>query len=140
MSDRSNPFSDIEQFFQQMNRSFGDVALPTVSHDVAVDIAETETEIVVTADLPGFEKEDVTISLAGRDLTIEADDEEESTVEEGQYHRRERIRRQRSRTVRLPDAVDETAATADYRNGVLTVTLPREVVEDDEDSHTIDIS
>ena len=139
MPDRPNPFEDIEQFFERMNRSFGDMAMAPQLHDVAVDVAETDTEIVVTADLPGFETEEVTISLSGRDLTIETDHAEESEETDAQYVRRERTHRALSRTVRLPDEVDEDAATAEYRNGVLTVTLPRETVDADEDSHTIDI-
>ena len=141
MPDRPNPFEDIERFFERMNRSFGDVGVSPRLHEVAVDVAETDTEIVVTADLPGFETEEITISLSGRDLTVEADHEE--TIEErddARYVRRERTHRELSRTVRLPDAVDEDAATAEYRNGVLTVTLPRETVEAEDDSHTIDIS
>lgn len=144
MADRPNPFADIEQFFEQMNRTFGDVGIPTRPHEMAVDVAETESEIVVSADLPGFEREEVTISLSGRDLTIDADHEAETEEHDGddgdtRYVRRERTHRAVSRTVRLPDAVDEEAASASYTNGVLTVTLPRETV-DEEDSHTIDIS
>jgi HSP20 family protein len=145
MVDRSNPFEDIERFFERMNRSFGDVAMAPGLHDVAVDVAETDDEVVVTADLPGFEREEITVSLSGRDLTIEAEREEhvEETDEGGEdevrYVRRERSRRELSRTVRLPDAVVESEATASYTNGVLTVTLPRETAEGDGDSHTIDI-
>jgi HSP20 family protein len=147
MVDRPNPFDDIERFLQQMNRAFGD-SVPTRPHQVAVDVVETDEEIVVSVDLPGFDREDVTISLSGRDLTVEADHEEETEAhdeeeDEGadvRYVRRERTHRAVSRTVRLPDAVDEDAASASYTNGVLTVTLPRETVDDEEESHTIDIS
>ncbi len=143
MADRPNPFTDIERFFEQMNRTFGDVNVPTRPHEVAVDVAETESEIVVSADLPGFERDELTISVAGRDLSIVADHEEETETEEEsddtRYVRRERTHRALSRTVRLPDEVDEEAASASYTNGVLTVTLPRETVEDDDESHTIDI-
>jgi HSP20 family protein len=140
MPDRPNPFDEIERFVERMNRSFGDMAVAPQFHDVAVDVAETDAELVVTADLPGFETDDVTISLSGRDLTIEADHEETEESGDARYVRRERTHRSLSRTVRLPDAVDEDAATAEYRNGVLTVTLPRETAEQDDDSHRIDIS
>jgi HSP20 family protein len=140
MPDRPNPFEDIERFFERMNRSLGDAGMTPQLHDISVDIAETDTEIVVTADLPGFEKDEVTISLSGRDLTIEADHEEETEESDTRYVRRERTHRTLSRTVRLPDAVEEDDASAAYHNGVLTVTLPRETVETDDDSHTIDIS
>jgi HSP20 family protein len=144
MVDRPNPFEDIERFFDQMNRTFSDVNVPTRPHEMAVDVAETDEEIVVSADLPGFERDEVTISLAGRDLTIDADHEEETETSAGddetRYVRRERTHRSVSRTVRLPDEVDEEAAHASYTNGVLTVTLPRETVDEGDESHTIDIS
>ncbi|WP_136590735.1 Hsp20/alpha crystallin family protein [Salinigranum halophilum] len=144
MADRPNPFTDIERFFEQMNRAFGDVNIPTRPHQIAVDVAETDEEIVVSADLPGFERDDVTLSLSGRDLTIDADHEETAEERTGdddaRYVRRERTHRSVSRTVRLPDAIDEEAASASYANGVLTVTLPRETVDDEGESHTIDIS
>jgi HSP20 family protein len=140
MTDRPNPFDDIERFFERMNRSLGDVGTMPGLHDVAVDVAETDTEIVVTADLPGFEKSDVSISLSGRDLTLEADHEERrEETDDARYVRRERTRQRLSRTVRLPDEVDEESASATYRNGVLTVTLPRATVEEDDESHAIDI-
>jgi HSP20 family protein len=143
MVDRPNPFTDIERFFEQMNRAFGDT-MPTRPHELAVDVVETDTDIVVSADLPGFDREDVTLSLSGRDLTIDADHETDAETaaedDDTRYVRRERTHRAVSRTVRLPDAVDEEAASATFTNGVLTVTLPRETVDDDEESHTIDIS
>jgi HSP20 family protein len=139
MPDRPNPFDEIERFFEQMNRSFGDVSVPTALHDVDVDVVETETEVVVTADLPGFDADDIEITLSGRDLTIDADRESESEESDVRYVRRERSRDQRSRTVFLPDEVEEESARASYHNGVLTVTLQREREDADPDSHRIDI-
>ena len=142
MPDRPNPFDEIERFFEGMNRSFGDVAMPTGGYDMAVDVAETDTEVVVTADVPGFEKDDISIALSERDLAIEADREETVEDDEGdedvQYHRRERRRQRLSRTVRLPAAVDADSARAEHHNGVVTVVLQRERADED-DSHRIDI-
>jgi HSP20 family protein len=139
MPDRPNPFEEVERFLTEMNRNLGDVGVGPTLHDFAVDVAETDEAVVVTADLPGFETDDVTISLSGRDLSIEADREDQAAVEDATYVRRERSHRRLSRTVRLPAAVDESAASASYTAGVLTVTLPRETVEAADDSHTIDI-
>ena len=135
----TNPFDEIERVFEQMNESFGDVSLPMGLHDIDVDVAETETEVVVTADLPGFGSDDIDITLSGRDLTIEADRESETEESDARYVRRERSHSRLSRTVYLPDEVEEESARASYRNGVLTVTLQRESAEPDDDSHRIDI-
>jgi HSP20 family protein len=139
MSDRPNPFDDIERFFEQMNRTFGDVSMPAGLHDVAVDVAETETEVVVTADLPGFDKEEIDITLSDRDLSIEAEREGEREEHDARYVRRERSHERLSRTVRLPVEVDAEAGRAAYSNGVLTVTVPKLGVDEGDDSHSIDI-
>jgi HSP20 family protein len=143
MPDRSNPFKDIEELFDRMSHGFEPRGLAV--HEVAVDVSETDDELVVTADLPGYDKADIDVAVEGDRLTITADHEE--TSEEGDdageaddadeaddgvhYHRRERTRRTVSRSLRLPTAVDETAASATYRNGVLTVTLPKPAAGDE---------
>ena len=139
MPDRPNPFDEIERFFEQMNESFGGVSMPAGLHDIAVDVAETETAVVVTADLPGFDADDIDITLSGRELTIDADRESAAEERDARYVRRERSHSRLSRTVSLPDEVEEESARASYRNGVLTVTLQRERAEGDDDSHRIDI-
>jgi HSP20 family protein len=103
-----------------------------------IDVADHDDEIVVTADLPGFEKDDIDLSIAGEALTIRADRGVDAEHESENYVRRERRRHSVRRTVPLPAAVREADATASYTNGVLTVTLPKEAVADD-DSHHIDV-
>jgi len=88
-----------------------------------------DDEIVVTADGPGFETDDFDIAVDGDLLTVRADAEMESEVDEDAYVRRERGHRAMRRTIRLPVDVDgEGAAT--YRNGVLTVSIPVETGAD----------
>ncbi len=94
-------------------------------HDVSVDVSETDDEIVVTADLPGYQKEDIEVGVKDRRLTVEAERSEESEDENERYLRQERSHQHVSRSVSLPEAVDEESASATYRNGVLTVTLPK---------------
>jgi HSP20 family protein len=104
--------------------------------DFAVDVAHHDGELVVTADVPGFEKADFDISVDGDLLTIRADSEMESSIDEDAYVRRERHQRSMRRTIRLPADVDGEGAAAGYRNGVLTVTIP---VESDADVRHIDV-
>ncbi|MEF8780431.1 MAG: Hsp20/alpha crystallin family protein [Haloferacaceae archaeon] len=132
MTDR-DPFREIEELFERMNRELdglGGQFDPALSgRDVNVDVAEHDDDLVVTADLPGFHTDDIEVAVDDGSLTIEADREEtleEEVSEDGpRYHRRERRRTAVSRRVRLPVEVDETEATAQYTNGVLTVTLPK---------------
>ena len=141
MSRRNNPFEDIEELFDRMSRSFEGRGVGGMSgmHDVSVDVSETDDEVVVTADLPGYEKDDIEVGVKERRLTVEAERAEESEDEGERYLRQERTHRRVSRSVTLPEAVDEGAASATYRNGVLTVTLPKLDAGDD-DSHSIDIT
>lgn len=155
---RSNPFdfSDIESVFERMSRQFDEMNRQLGSWDggvgemishrgMAIDIAEYDDNLVVVADVPGFEKSDIDLKIAGQVLTIVAERETESETEsgdeaQGEFLHRERRSHSVRRSVRLPVEVDEEGASASYQNGVLTVTLPKLQVDDeDEDSHHIDV-
>lgn len=147
MMRRTNPFDDIEDLFDRLSRQFDEMGhqfdrsgmMPaTRTYDVAVDISEYDDKLVLSADLPGYEKSDISLSIANRTLTIEAKREISEEREEGEYLRRERRQQSARRTLHLPEAVDEENATASYNNGVLTIELPKVDVTPD-DSHRIDI-
>jgi HSP20 family protein len=135
-------FSDFDDLFERMTRNRRDVfgrrdqPVGVGDTDFAVDVAHHDDELVVTADIPGFETDDFDVAVDGDLLTVRADAETESDVDEDAYVRRERHHRAMRRTIRLPVAVDGEDATAIYRNGVLTVSIP---VETDEDVRHIDV-
>ncbi|CQR51107.1 Acid shock protein [Haloferax massiliensis] len=143
---RTNPFDDFEELFERMSRQFDDMGrqfdrsgmMAQVRHEMAIDVTDHDGEIVVTVDLPGYEKEDISLSVANRTLTVDATRELDEERAEGEYLRRERRHESARRTIRLPESVDEDGASASYHNGVLTVTLPKRDVEPD-DSRRIDI-
>ena len=140
MSRRNNPFEEIERLFERMGS--GGMGSMSGMHDVSVDISETDAEVVVTADLPGYEKEDIEVGVKDRRLTVEAErkHESEDRDENERFLRQERTHQRISRSVSLPTDVDEDAASATYHNGVLTVTLPKVDPDEGTDSHIIDIS
>lgn len=140
----STPFDDIEQLFERMNRQFGGMGGFSPGegwHAIDVDVADYDDEYVVVADLPGFDREDIDLRVDEDALTIRAErhHEVDEGSEAGAYLRRERRSESLSRTVTLPEAVREDDAGATYRNGVLTVTLPKQAVSAPDDSHRIDI-
>jgi len=138
MPRRNNPFDDIERMFEHMQEQVeGEFEGAELTGSVAVDVEERDDEYVVTADLPGFEREDVNVELQEEALRIEAEHSEEQTDEEdGRYVRRERTQQSLSRTVPLPGRAEAEGAEATFSNGVLTVRLPK---AGNEDSHRIDI-
>jgi HSP20 family protein len=133
-------FADSRPALESGSDSDGSAWLPALGQGgVQIDVAEYDDEIVVTADLPGFEKADIDLSIAGDALTIRADRDVQAEHDSGNYVRRERRHRSVRRTVPLPATVREDETSASYANGVLTVTLPRETIGGDDDSHHIDV-
>ena len=91
----------------------------------AVDVNETETEFLLSADIPGLDKKDVSIDIHDGVITIEGEraiDNEKSTDD---YRIRERQLGSFNRSFRLPDNVNEVKVAAKFKNGVLKVTLPK---------------
>lgn len=148
MKSQSNPFSELERMFERMTRQFGDTTQwwegegpekfwSIGAESMRIDIKETDDEYVVTADLPGFTRDDVEVSLYNHTLRIEAAAEEHHEEHEEQYIRSERHHRSKSRSIKLPEEVDADGVSATMENGVLTVTLPRKTIEE---KHSITIS
>ncbi|WP_312910757.1 Hsp20/alpha crystallin family protein [Natronosalvus caseinilyticus] len=137
---RRNPFDDLEEMLDRVSKQFetgvGGSGL-SFPGSVAVDVADHRDEYVVTADLPGFETEDIELTLVEGTLRLEAEQETDRTDEHDRYLRRERSHKSVSRRLHLPEPVDEESITATYNNGVLTVTLPK--LEQSDDSKRIDI-
>jgi HSP20 family protein len=129
MSDRDDPFSEIEQLFDQFAELGGATASGT---SAPVDIADTGDTFVVTVDLPGFESDDIDVQLDDeRTLRVSGQRETDDHIEDSTVVKRERHSRQVSRTLTLPDAVDMDQTEASYENGVLTVRLGKETAGDE---------
>lgn len=91
----------------------------------AVDIAEKDNEYVVRAELPGVSKDDVKITLESNILTIRGEKRQEKDMKEDDYHRMERMYGSFQRSFTLPTTVKSDSIDASYRDGILTVTLPK---------------
>jgi HSP20 family protein len=92
----------------------------------AVDIYESgDREIVIKADLPGLRREDIDLTVENNTLTVRGERKPDEGVSDGQIHRGERVFGTCSRSFTLPNTVDPGRVKADYRDGVLTVRLPR---------------
>ena len=130
----------MEKRFHETMPYYADVArrvLPKTVEEVlagaaapSIDISEKDGKIVVAADMPGVEKEDITITIKGNVLEISAEKKEETEESEEGYIRRERSYRKFYRSVALSAEVDEDRVDATFKNGVLRIEMPKIGVEE----------
>jgi len=92
---------------------------------VAVDMHETDDELVVTADLPGLRPDDVDIGITEDTLTMRGEFRSEDEGESGNVHFQERRYGSFQRSMALPAPIDADAAEAEFEDGVLTIMLPK---------------
>ena len=130
---RWDPFRDLNVLQDRMNRLFEDAGrglrndepASTTMWSPAVDIFETEGEIVVMAELPGVDQKDIQLHLENNVLTIRGERRFEKEAKEDNYHRIERSYGGFSRSFSIPVTVDEEKIHADYKDGVLKIALPK---------------
>ena len=92
------------------------------------DVKETDDSVVVSVDLPGIDKKDVDISVSDDELRVSATRQAQKDLEEKGYHLKERSYSRFERAIKLPVAVRSDEAKANLADGVLKITLPKEVV------------
>jgi HSP20 family protein len=130
---RFEPFRDLISLREAMDRLFeesfvrprGGMLAPMEGAALAVDMYETDEDVVVETALPGIDPDDVDVSITRNTLTIKGETKAEEEVEEGNYIYRERRFGAYSRSLTLPVAVEADKAEAEYENGVLTLRLPK---------------
>ena len=132
---RWDPFRDMVGLQERMNRMFDesfrglgrsgseDWALGG-SWAPAVDIYEHDGNIVLKAELPGVDPKDVDVHLENNTLTLRGERKWDNEIKQDNYHRVERAYGAFARSFTLPSVVDQGKIKADYRDGVLSVTLP----------------
>jgi HSP20 family protein len=91
----------------------------------AIDLYQTQDEVVVKASLPGFKPDQVQVNVTGDVLTLKGEVRDEQETAEKAYHIRERRWGSFERSVMLPSGVAADKAKADFENGILTITLPK---------------
>ena len=123
---------DIADIQSELHRLFGtffghaaQAGAPERGWAPSADMYETEDELVVKADLPGMSEKDVQVSITGELLSLEGHRVEAEGVKSQQYFRAERWAGRVERVFQLPIPVQADKVRASYRDGVLTVTLPK---------------
>ncbi len=125
-----DPFDEIrrmQNYMEQMFRTFPalESRFGTGTFSPLTDVAEEDNKVIITTDLPGIEKENVELDLRDNVLVINAGKEKEEEAEKEGYLRKERAFMRYYREIPLPEGVTEEGATAQLKNGVLTITLPK---------------
>lgn len=129
-----DPLEDVEQLIERMNsqieaatRSWSGAEFTDDEEYAPIDLVEYDDEFVATVDLPGLDREDVSVSVTDHMLQVSAEHDESIDVREDDERvlRRERRRESVRRSITLPDEIDVGSVTARMKSGVLTVTLPR---------------
>jgi len=127
---RFDPFRHLTAWQDQMNRLFDTVRFQPEESTLttwapSVDIYETENELVLKADLPDINEKDIDVRIENNMLTIRGERKFEQKVKEENYLRIERSYGSFSRSFSLPATVNAEAIKAEYKNGVLTVAVPK---------------
>lgn len=118
---RSNPLDNLEDLLEQFEDGFD---VPSVD-GVSVDLLEDDNSYLLKADLPGYDTDEIDVTYSDNQVSITAERTEAEISEGTTYIRQERRHRSTSRTVTIPGPVDEEEISAEYADGVLTVTLPK---------------
>src|SRR5918998_741820 len=130
---RYDPFRDLRALQDEVNRlfsssasrGFGDEGIARGAWAPNVDIYENKDQIVLEAELPGMNREDFELTVENNVLTLRGERRFEKRDEGDNYHRVERAYGQFTRSFTLPQTVSPENATAEYKNGVLRVTLQK---------------
>jgi HSP20 family protein len=126
-----DPFAALRQEMDRLFESFGrEVGWPAAERRStamapSIDVSQTESEIKIDADLPGVEEKDVDVTITDNVLTIKGEKRAEKEEKKKDFHLVERSYGSFSRSLTLPFAVDPNKAKATFKNGVLSISLPK---------------
>ena len=127
---RWEPMREMMTLREAMDRLFDDaftrpISIGAVSGMPAIDLYQTNDEVVLKAALPGLKADDVQITVTDNTLTLRGEFKEEKEEKEKTYHLREQRYGSFERTIALPTDVETDKAEADFKDGVLTISLPK---------------
>lgn len=126
------PFEELSTLRREMDRvfdrffgEFPSLERPALTWTPRVDMTETKDSVVIQAELPGLEAKDVDVALSGDTLTIKGEKKQEREEKDEYHHVVERAYGSFTRMIRLPAPVAADQVKATFKNGVLTIRLPK---------------
>jgi HSP20 family protein len=125
---RWDPFREFNTFPTRFRGFFDkdwEMPMSTTAWNPSVDIFENDKDVVFTAELPGMNAKDIDVKLENNVLTLKGARHFEKETKEENYHRVERAYGNFSRSFALPSAVNGDKITAEYKDGILKIVLPK---------------
>jgi len=129
-----NPFRELEDVSNRLNSIFGRLPARAESDQEmlamsdwtpSVDISETDTAYLVKGEIPGVKKEDVKVTIEDGMITMRGERKQENEEKNQKFHRIERSYGSFMRSFRIPDDADESSVKAEFKDGMISVTLPK---------------
>jgi HSP20 family protein len=129
-----DPFVELEDVSKHLDRIFRRApahletnreVLTMVDWMPIVDITETDTTYLINVEIPGVSKEDVKVSIEDGMVTMRGERKQEKVAKDKKFHRIERSYGSFMRSFRLPEDVDEAGVKAEFKDGMINVTLPK---------------
>ena len=124
-----NVFDDMDSMIHYLfNTDWNFPARNTQDWSPAVDVKETDNSFVLSADIPGLNKKEVNVNVANGIVSISGERKFDEKKESDNYHYRERQYGSFLRTFNLPETLKEEEITASFKNGTLSIELPKQEV------------
>lgn len=130
---RWDPFRDLMTLREKMNRLFEEAfmtrgeekELVSGTWTPSVDVYETENALILSAEVPGIEENDIEIKIENSTLTLHGERKFEKETKEENFHRIERAYGSFHRSFTLPNYIDQDKIKAEHENGILKITMPK---------------
>jgi HSP20 family protein len=119
-----NPFALMRQFAEDMDRAFNQIPSGAAAWRPPIEVQEKDGKLVVRAELPGVKKDDVKVNVTGDTLTLEGERKEEKEEKREGYYHSERCYGKFFRSIPLPEGAKTDQAAAQFKDGVLEITVP----------------
>jgi|SRR5579862_5844086 len=120
-----NPTHDLRSMDEVLDRLFGAPRTGPTSSVLPVDVYEQEGKFIVKATVPGIAPEELDVQIEKNVLSIKGEHKQEETSEDAKVYRREVAYGAFSRSVRLPENLNLEAVEAEFKNGVVTISIPK---------------
>jgi HSP20 family protein len=119
-----NPFALMRQFTEDMDRTFGQIPNGSAAWRPAIEVKQEKDKLVVTAELPGLKKENVNLNIVEGVLTLQGERKQEKEEKREGYVHSERSYGKFLRSIALPEGAKIDQAAAQFKDGVLEITIP----------------